>query len=175
MAEKLTLQINSLAALERLIGGDSEIEIDIRNSVVARFVAKNIRPLAVDAANTSIRETVKQEVEPYRKEIALQIKAYFAKSSEGAGYPLYREWVTVSPEHKAALALLVKEVIDNELHEQLAETVAKAKQEIEERKNLFLSGFDAYLIAQEATLDNMANELANRQIAKMWEQANKQQ
>lgn len=41
-----TIQINSLEALERLIGGSSELEMDIRNNVVARFAEKHLRPLA---------------------------------------------------------------------------------------------------------------------------------
>ena len=39
------IQINSLAALERLIGGDSEMEIEIRNSIVQEFGKKHLRAL----------------------------------------------------------------------------------------------------------------------------------
>ncbi len=44
MATKI--QINSLAALERLIGNDNELEIEIRNSVVQLFVKKHLKALA---------------------------------------------------------------------------------------------------------------------------------
>lgn len=56
-----TIQINSLEALERLIGGSSELEMDIRNNVVARFAEKHLRPLA--ESNTA--------------------KAVYAKAAEG--------------------------------------------------------------------------------------------
>ena len=39
----MKIQINSLEALERLIGGDSEVEIDIRNSVVQAFATKHLK------------------------------------------------------------------------------------------------------------------------------------
>lgn len=42
----MKLQINSLEALERLIGGDTEVELDIRNSVVQAFAKKHLKPLA---------------------------------------------------------------------------------------------------------------------------------
>jgi hypothetical protein len=34
------IQINSLEALERLIGNDNNLEIDIRNSIVQNFTKK---------------------------------------------------------------------------------------------------------------------------------------
>lgn len=48
------IQINSLEALERLIGGDSEFEIEIRNSVVQEFAKKHIKCLA---QNFSFRDS----------------------------------------------------------------------------------------------------------------------
>lgn len=38
----MKIQINSLEALERLIGGDTELEIDIRNSIVHKFTQKHL-------------------------------------------------------------------------------------------------------------------------------------
>ena len=40
------IQINSLDALERLIGGDTELEIEVRNSVIQKFAEKHLKPLA---------------------------------------------------------------------------------------------------------------------------------
>ena len=42
----MKLQINSLAALERLIGGDSEVEIEIRGSVVQKFAERHLKAVA---------------------------------------------------------------------------------------------------------------------------------
>lgn len=41
------IQINSLAALERLIGGDTELEIDLRRSVVEAFAKKHLKAVAM--------------------------------------------------------------------------------------------------------------------------------
>lgn len=37
------IQINSLEALERLIGGDTELEIEVRNSIVQEFAKKYLK------------------------------------------------------------------------------------------------------------------------------------
>jgi hypothetical protein len=45
-AQPVKIQINSLEALERLIGGDSELEIEVRQSVASAFAARYLKPLA---------------------------------------------------------------------------------------------------------------------------------
>lgn len=64
---KLTIQINNLEALERLIGGDTEVEIDIRNAVVQTFADKHLKALAnSDAVSKTLAEI--------KADIAKQIK-----------------------------------------------------------------------------------------------------
>jgi hypothetical protein len=45
MRNNLTLQINSLEALERLIGNDTQAEIEIRTSLVQKFAEKHLKPI----------------------------------------------------------------------------------------------------------------------------------
>lgn len=42
----LKIQLNSIAALERLIGGDSEIEFELRKSIITEFAKTHLAPLA---------------------------------------------------------------------------------------------------------------------------------
>lgn len=42
----MKIQINSLEAVERLIGGDTEMEIEVRNSVVQEFAKKHLKAVA---------------------------------------------------------------------------------------------------------------------------------
>lgn len=58
----MKIQINSLAALERLIGGDSALEIEVRNSVVQEFVKRHLKALATS-------EPVKCAIEATRQKI----------------------------------------------------------------------------------------------------------
>ena len=39
---KMVLQINSLGILEKLIGGDADVEIDVRKSIMKNFLKKNL-------------------------------------------------------------------------------------------------------------------------------------
>lgn len=72
---KLTIQINNLEALERLIGGNSEVEIEVRNSVIQKFSEKHLKPLAncepITSTLKTIAEAIKiQVIEKCSKEIA---------------------------------------------------------------------------------------------------------
>ena len=44
--DPVKIQINSLEALERLVGGDPQLEFDIRNNVVQKFAAKHLKAIA---------------------------------------------------------------------------------------------------------------------------------
>ena len=63
----MKIQLNSLEALERLIGGDTEVEFEIRNSIVQEFTKKYLKGLVNETiANDVIKEAVRQA----RNEIA---------------------------------------------------------------------------------------------------------
>lgn len=73
MKSNLTLQINSLEALERLIGNDNDTEIEIRNSVVQSFAKKHLKPLAEgvmhrvgDDIKRAVNEQVTEHIGTYK-------------------------------------------------------------------------------------------------------------
>jgi queuine/archaeosine tRNA-ribosyltransferase len=114
---KLTLQINNLEALERLIGGDSQIEIDIRNSVVQKFAEKHLKPLA----NSPL---IEDTVHKLNKEITAQISdqcaksiASFKKYSDGSLYD-----VKLHPEIKTN----INREIESKIYEKVSELVTIA-------------------------------------------------
>jgi hypothetical protein len=82
----MKIQINSLAALERLIGGDNEVEIEIRKSVVENFMKKHINAIA----NSNVTEGIKNEIMKtlvtnptgYRSDVTLTPKAKELFASE---------------------------------------------------------------------------------------------
>lgn len=59
----IKIQINSLEALERLIGGDSEIEIQIRNSIVHEFTNKHLKSLATTKIMMDTEQAIKNDIE----------------------------------------------------------------------------------------------------------------
>ena len=56
------IQINSLAALERLIGNDNEIEIEIRNSIVQEFAKKHLKSIAHELDSGLLNKELKDAV-----------------------------------------------------------------------------------------------------------------
>jgi len=56
------IQINSLAALERLIGNDNELEIEIRQSVVEAFTRKHLKNIASQSFVSDIGKAINNEI-----------------------------------------------------------------------------------------------------------------
>jgi hypothetical protein len=67
----LTLQINSIAALERLLGGNTEFETSIRRSVAADFARNHMKDLVEREFNIRDAE-LKAQVNAEVNKIALQ-------------------------------------------------------------------------------------------------------
>ena len=67
----LTLQINSLAALERLLGGNTELETSIRRSVATDFARNHMKDLVEREFNIRDAE-LKAQVNAEVNKIALQ-------------------------------------------------------------------------------------------------------
>ena len=57
-----TIQINSLEALERLIGNDNELEIQLRNSVVQEFASKHLKAIANEELLKTIANSIKADI-----------------------------------------------------------------------------------------------------------------
>lgn len=58
----IKIQINSLQALERLIGNDNELEIELRASIVQEFTKRHLKDLAKTELINSLAIAVKNEV-----------------------------------------------------------------------------------------------------------------
>jgi len=73
------IQINSVEALERLIGGNTEIEIELRQSVVENFMKKHINAIANSKVSAAVTKDVLAELivpaKDYRSSESLTAKA----------------------------------------------------------------------------------------------------
>ena len=58
----MKIQMNNLEALERLIGGESEVEMDIRASIVDAFCKKHLKSIANEEFVKRMAEAVKTEI-----------------------------------------------------------------------------------------------------------------
>lgn len=53
------IQINSLEALERLIGNDNALELDLRNAIVQEFSKKYLKVLATELATSDVERAMR--------------------------------------------------------------------------------------------------------------------
>lgn len=131
---KLTLQINNLSALERLIGGDSQIEVELRNSVAQSFAEKHIKALAnSDAMSTTlhcITEDIKKQVsEKCEKEIATFKLDWLNRPTD------IKLNASVKSEIDRQVRLLVQELIENTVNEAIKMWASESeiKKQVEQR------------------------------------------
>ena len=62
----ITIQINNLAALERLLGGDSALEVSLRDSVAAKFADEHMMGLIkskIEATDVRLKDAIAREVD----------------------------------------------------------------------------------------------------------------
>lgn len=147
---KLTLQINNLEALERLIGGDSEIEIDIRNSVVQRFAEKHLKPLAngpeMSNTLTAIKSDIRKQIsEKCEKEIAI-----FQTTWNGGVHD-----IKLRPEIKAEIDRQVRTLTDEYIRKSVEEALEFWANDVELKKRID-NRFEYY------TTDHINSEIKNR-------------
>jgi hypothetical protein len=65
----MKLQINSLEALERLIGGDSEVELEIRNNIVQEFTKKHLKALVNEGSIQKVANAIDKRLRDKAEEI----------------------------------------------------------------------------------------------------------
>lgn len=144
-SKEMKIQINNLEALERLIGGDTQLEMDIRQNIVEAFTKKHLKSLANS-------EVIKQS----SKIIQDEIEKVFQNSS--------RYGQVISDNYKEILANYVRREIqsfvDSEIKKVVAEVVSNEVTEevIKYKIESFINSHIKNVIRQEMT-DKLINFL----------------
>ena len=154
----MKIQINSLDALERLIGGDSEVEIEIRNSIVQEFTKKYLKSVA--------EKVLESEVAVFTK----GIKATFQQQAQDAigemknpGY--YSQTFVPNETFKKAISEQVQYQVDRQISAAIdARFTEVAKNGIEQQidyriKRLMADSFGR--IIEEKLKEAMTSKLAS--------------
>lgn len=125
----IKIQINSLEALERLIGGDSELEIEIRNSIVQEFSRQYLKPIAITQQfQTTLTNIQKQASSVIQDKVNEEVwKKYFDT-----------DWCNRPTQVKSEYVAKIKECIKKNLDLILKEEVKKAIDNLD--KDRFFDG-----------------------------------
>ncbi len=127
----MKIQINSLEALERLIGNNTDVEIEIRNNIVQEFTKKHLKALVNDSL---INKTVSEVNAELQKTINSKLEESIATISRN-GY--YNTVVTLKPEIIDKVKDFVRDTIDTEIQQavDVAMKTWKMDSNIEDRVN----------------------------------------
>lgn len=114
----MQIQINNLAALERLIGGDSKLEFEIRNNIVQAFAKKHLKPLVndfkFDAMLRQVRESGQEEA---KKVIEEKLGKFETKN--------WREYFSLNDNIKQSIRQSAQEKIMEQVKEAVEEVTTK--------------------------------------------------
>lgn len=91
--ESVKIQINSLEALERLIGGDPSLEFDIRNNVAQNFAAKHLKAFANSEAIKGLEKRVTDMVFTKKQYNKTELNPNFKKKIEDAADTLFKDLI----------------------------------------------------------------------------------
>lgn len=107
------IQINSLETLERLIGNDNELEIQVRNNIVQEFAKKHLKAIANETTFqneiATFKRKLQEEFDKKLEESVATVKRYYVCGGI--------EKVTLHPEIKTAIDRQVRERIDSQIAE----------------------------------------------------------
>lgn len=115
---KTTIQINSLKALERLIGGDTKLEIEARNSIVQDFTKKHLKGIA----NKYTDETLKDLKKSVKNEVHKQFEQELGSIT---GYDFWRAQIKFCPAVEEKFRDLVKTLVYEEAVKLIKEEIFK--------------------------------------------------
>ena len=128
----------TLPALERLIAGDAELEVNLKQVIVAQFVERNLKGIA----NEAIVQAAAAATRAYIDEAAKQA---FDIGNLTVGH----EWPTVGYRVKQIVETEVKAIINKTLEEVVTEYVARHRSWwLEEIVHRVKAGMDSHIEAE---------------------------
>lgn len=121
----VTLQINSLAALERLLGGDNELTTSIRKSVAATFARNYMMDL--------VRKEFAQKDAELKKSVADEVaKACMQKTRDSTNWsPVFELTPAVKEKIRTEVGALLNNMVRDEVVRQSNALMALMNEELE--------------------------------------------
>lgn len=125
------IQINSLQAIERLIGGDTETEIEIRRSIVLEFVKSHLwKLLSEDSIKKQIEKISNQVSERVQAEVDLAAMRCMVAHTDFAP-TLNRHWKSeISNFAQQSVQSLVRSAIDSAVKLAIADAMEDIQKQV---------------------------------------------
>jgi hypothetical protein len=156
MASKLVLQINNLEALERLIGGDTEIEIAVRQSTADAYCKKFVKPIA----DEMVKNLIYNAIAPLQKAFQAELSKYFIGQPGSYGAML-------KDSYKSVFAEMAKKMIEEQAQEGISEAILDLRAQLESHVQKRIAEVDRFMnqISSEERFNYMVQEVTRKRIA----------
>ena len=155
----IKLQINSLEALERINGGESEIEVELRSSIVQEFSKRHLKHLSDGIIIQTLTKDIKEYIDTeYRYFCSVFETTYMKQVSYGSRqYVLKPEIIeTIKKEVDSQLKSIAFDYISSDA------TIALLKKNIEEK--LLSTASKIELELADIVLNKRIDDLVNKKI-----------
>lgn len=146
----MKIQINSLAALERLIGDDKEMEFAVKDSIINTFAKNYLKSIAHSEIIDALKKAVLYELE---KDLNLVVE----RTSSWAGCT-YK----AKPELKEAVDKAAKEALNEIVKEAVNEKMAGINEEVNQRVGYALDCICAKVA--EVNIDRLVRERLTKML-----------
>lgn len=151
---KITLDAK---ALEAMIGGDSEVEVELRNAIVQEFTKKYLKGIVNDKIIGTIEMQIRNEMTGNRSFIENVTNEYLKEKFNYEG-SYWNKTPVIKEEYKTK----IRSEVEIALGKVITETVEGYKQKLEEKLEYYKSYYDKQL---ETKLADYINEKANKIVA----------
>jgi len=131
----IKIQINSLEALERLIGNDNELEFELRNNVVQNFAGKHLKELSRNLTECHLKDI--------KYHISEEIKGLIGEFKNNC-----RSEFVFNAEVKKSMKTFVRTEIESIIKEHIEKTMTTTLEEVETQIKLYVNSHVQSLVKQ---------------------------
>ncbi len=159
-----------LQALERIIGEDSDVQLELRNGVVQTFCTKYLKGLVTEDLKNSIVAEMQDWLKEYKAEIKKEIIDLYVKQQ---GSPIAKAAFKLTDKAKVELREEFKKILSDELFGSIKGDLMQAKSEFiascEATKQTLAKQADLTIAGLESRFESLVARAVEGKLKKMLE------
>lgn len=117
----MKIQINSLQALERLIGEDKELEIAIKDAIINKFATNYLKGVAHSTVIETLKNAIIKEIDNSLAELVKRTSSWGSASYEA------------KPELRTAIQREMRNTLDSMIKEEVTKQMEDVHNKVKER------------------------------------------
>ncbi len=159
-----------LQALERIIGEDSDVQLELRNAVVQTFCAKHLKGLVTEELKNTVVAEMRDWFSAHKAEIKKEIIDLYVKQQ---GSPIAKAAFTLTDKAKVELREEFKKILSDELFGSIKGDLMHAKSEFiascESTKQTLAKQAELTIAGLESRFESLVARAVEGKLKKMLE------